>query len=161
MTVWTTELYPTAARSTAMGVMHAFARVGAASSPWIVKGLKRYGDWIPFTVMGVTAVIGALAGVKLRETKNEQLMEVKEMKRRVTRVSTMICGGSVERTHSSLRDDGLSVSNIMEDGGSNVSSRSGSTVTNNSPRMRGLSWFANPIYEMDEVDTEEPIKEDF
>ena len=62
MTVWTTELYPTEARSTAMGIMHVAARVGAASSPWIVKGLKPSGEWIPFIVMGVAALIGSLAG---------------------------------------------------------------------------------------------------
>ena len=73
--VWTTELYPTKFRSTAMGVMHATARVGAASSPWIVKGLKPLGGWIPFTVMGASALIGSLAGIRLRETKGEDMRE--------------------------------------------------------------------------------------
>ena len=90
MILWTTELYPTTTRSTAMGVMEVAGRVGAASSPWIVMGLKSYGDWVPFTVMGVCAVTGVLAGYKLRETKDEELMEVMEMDRRVSRVSTLI-----------------------------------------------------------------------
>ena len=78
MVVWSNELYPTTARSTAMGMMTTAARVGAASSPWIVKGLGSLGDWIPFTFMGLSALLGAIAGLKLRETNNEQLTEKRE-----------------------------------------------------------------------------------
>jgi len=123
MIVWTTELYPTEARSTALGVMHAVARVGAASSPWIVKGLKEYGDWIPFTVMGATALIGSLAGVKLRETKDEQIVEAKEVSRRVNRIGT-IMGVEVPNRKASKK------------GGENGS-------------RSAMSGFSNPIYELD------------
>jgi len=71
--LWSAELFPTNVRGTAIGVLQVFARVGSASSPWIVKGLGAFGTWIPFAIIGVASLIASAIGLYLPETKETRL----------------------------------------------------------------------------------------
>ena len=63
-------MYLTTTRSLGNGAAQFACRVGAASAPWIAKGLKVVGPSAPFVVMGVIVVIAAVLCVVLPETKN-------------------------------------------------------------------------------------------
>ena len=45
-----------------------FLRIGAASAPWVIEGLKLYSVIIPFSLMGGLTFIGALSCIALKET---------------------------------------------------------------------------------------------
>ena len=75
---WSPEMYPTSMRAVAMGVVQLSARVGSGLSPLVVIELARYGQWIPFVVIGVVSVLAGGFGFLLPETKGMQLKENEE-----------------------------------------------------------------------------------
>ena len=72
---WCPEIYPTSMRAVSVGVFQASARVGSVLSPLVVNELVRYGEWIPFVVIGVVAFVAAGFGLVLPETKGRKLKE--------------------------------------------------------------------------------------
>ena len=82
--------------------------------------------------------------MKVKETKREQLMEIMEVKRKVTRAGTIIGPNPPPRK--------------------NTSASSGRSLEDKTPRTSGLIGFVNPIYDLDggvlkEVIEEEPAGE--
>lgn len=54
------------------------SRVGGGISPFIAKGLTKFGRGVPFAVMGVISIISSIAMCALPETKHAQTQEVLE-----------------------------------------------------------------------------------
>lgn len=76
MYAYTPELYPTAARSTGVGMAAAFGRIGGVIGPFVVGILVRQGVTLPviFAIFFVAILIGAAAvGVLGTETKNQEI----------------------------------------------------------------------------------------
>ena len=69
---WSVEIYPTNIRSKGMGFLQAVTHIGSGAAPWIVKGLKPIARWLPFVAMGIPALIGAVFGLWLPETKYKE-----------------------------------------------------------------------------------------
>ena len=65
---WSLELYPVSVRSRMLGVFQVFGRVGAASAPWVTKGLKHFGAGYGFIVMAVMALVACGMGTQLPDT---------------------------------------------------------------------------------------------
>ena len=58
---FTTEIYPTAIRTTGLGIASAFSRIGGISMPWIsIAGLK-IGHTGPFIIYGSLAAVACIA----------------------------------------------------------------------------------------------------
>ncbi|XP_028277243.1 solute carrier family 22 member 5-like [Parambassis ranga] len=70
----TSELFPTVLRNTAMGCCSMAARIGSIVSPFIIH-LGRYFKVLPYIVMGVLAISGALVCLILPETFGKALPE--------------------------------------------------------------------------------------
>ncbi|XP_049872508.1 organic cation transporter protein-like isoform X2 [Pectinophora gossypiella] len=69
--LYTTELFPTLIRNSAMGFSSVFARVGAFVAPFVVNiGV----EWISITIFSTVAFCGALLCCFLPETKNIVLL---------------------------------------------------------------------------------------
>ena len=68
---WTVELHPTKIRANGMGLVQVFARIGAASSPWVAKGLKKVHHTVPFIAMGAITVAAGVLMFWLPETKGQ------------------------------------------------------------------------------------------
>ena len=75
---WSVELYPTNIRAEGMGFLQVTSRIGAASAPWVAKGLKSLHKSIPFVFMGVAAFIAAGLLIMLPETKGLATSETTE-----------------------------------------------------------------------------------
>ena len=58
-----------------MGFLDFMMHVGAASSPWIAKGLACVGKEAPFVVMGVLCIFTFFFLFLLPETKGRELAE--------------------------------------------------------------------------------------
>ena len=56
-------------RSKGMGLLQIAARIGATSAPWVVNSLALVRKYVPFMVLGVPLVVGAVFGMWLPETK--------------------------------------------------------------------------------------------
>ena len=63
-------------RSQGMGLLQISSRIGAASAPWVAKGLKTVHRYAPFLVMGVSSVLAAILMLLLPETKGKKTAEV-------------------------------------------------------------------------------------
>ena len=61
-----------------MALVQITSRVGGGISPFIAKGLTRFGRGVPFAVMGVISIISSIAMCALPETKHAQTQEVLE-----------------------------------------------------------------------------------
>ena len=61
-----------------MGLLQISSRIGAASAPWVAKGLKRVHKYAPFLVMGISSFIAAFCMMLLPETKGTKTAEVIE-----------------------------------------------------------------------------------
>lgn len=68
--LWSAEILPTDTRAKGIGMFQISSRIGSISSPWVSNGLKEYGGWIPFALMGVITICGSFLGTILPETKN-------------------------------------------------------------------------------------------
>jgi len=75
---WSVELHPTVIRSQGMGLLQISSRIGAASAPWVAKGLKPVHPYAPFLVMGVSSSIATILMLVLQETKGTKTAEVIE-----------------------------------------------------------------------------------
>lgn len=76
MYAYTPELYPTAARSTGVGMAAAFGRIGGVIGPFLVGILAGKGTGLPaiFAIFFVAILIGAAAvGLLGTETKNQEI----------------------------------------------------------------------------------------
>lgn len=73
--VLSAELYPTVVRSQALGLLSVISRLGAATSPWIAKGLRSMHGSLPFYTMGALSIVAALQCLPLRETKDKPTAE--------------------------------------------------------------------------------------
>ena len=60
--------------------MQLASRIGAASAPWVAKGLKRVHKFAPFLVMGISSSIAGVCMLILRETRGRKTAEVIENK---------------------------------------------------------------------------------
>uniref|UniRef100_A0A8C6IG12 Solute carrier family 22 (organic anion/cation transporter), member 12 n=1 Tax=Mus spicilegus TaxID=10103 RepID=A0A8C6IG12_MUSSI len=69
ITIFSSELFPTVIRMTAVGLCQVAARGGAMLGP-LVRLLGVYGSWMPLLVYGVVPVLSGLAALLLPETKN-------------------------------------------------------------------------------------------
>ena len=58
--------------------MQLASRIGAASAPWVAKGLKRVHKYAPFLVMGISSLVAAVCMLVLRETRGRKTAEVIE-----------------------------------------------------------------------------------
>ncbi|XP_055466614.1 solute carrier family 22 member 12 [Psammomys obesus] len=69
VTIFSSELFPTVLRMTAVGLGQVAARGGAILGP-LVRLLSLYVSWLPLLVYGTVPVISGLAALLLPETKN-------------------------------------------------------------------------------------------
>ncbi|CAH1391242.1 unnamed protein product [Nezara viridula] len=77
----TLELFPTESRNTAMGSCLTMAQLGPLLAPYIVDILGKKAWWIPTTLCGSLAFLGAFCLMFLPETKNTPLLDtINEMK---------------------------------------------------------------------------------
>ena len=75
---WSVELYSTDLRSQGMGFLQVTCRIGAATSPWVAKGLKKFNETVPFITMGVVTLIAGGFLFFLPETKGRAIVERKD-----------------------------------------------------------------------------------
>ena len=81
---WSVELYPTNIRAEGMGFLQVTSRIGAASAPWVAKGLKTLHKTIPFIFMGIATFIAAALLIVLPETKGVATPETGEVKQEMS-----------------------------------------------------------------------------
>ena len=62
---YTSEVYPTEFRSTAVGTASSFGRLGGIFMPWICTLLFSYGDFMPYIGLATVAIIGGFAASSL------------------------------------------------------------------------------------------------
>ena len=78
ISIWSVELFPTNVRSKGLSWVYMAANIGSTASPWIAQGLKVFSEHLPFSVMGGSALFGALAGLALEETKGRDVKDTLE-----------------------------------------------------------------------------------
>ena len=61
-----------------MGFLQVTCRIGAATSPWVAKGLKKFNETVPFITMGVVTLIAGGFLFFLPETKGRAIVERKD-----------------------------------------------------------------------------------
>ncbi|XP_065212953.1 organic cation transporter protein-like isoform X2 [Planococcus citri] len=76
--LYTSELFPTAIRNTAIGASITMSHVGTLVSPYIVDILGPIKWYIPSTMFGLFAVFSMIAVLPLPETKNQPLFSTVE-----------------------------------------------------------------------------------
>uniref|UniRef100_A0A671X9C1 Solute carrier family 22 member 5-like n=1 Tax=Sparus aurata TaxID=8175 RepID=A0A671X9C1_SPAAU len=74
---YTTEIYPTAIRSTATGTCATISRVGSCIAPFVFQ-LGVYFKYLPYILLGSLAVVSAIATLFLPETFGKPLPETFE-----------------------------------------------------------------------------------
>ena len=75
---WTMEMYPTNCRAEAMGFHQLVNKLGAASAPWIAKGLKFLHPVAPFVVMSSIGFVSSALAILLPETKGATMVETED-----------------------------------------------------------------------------------
>lgn len=75
---WTMEIYPTNCRAEAMGFQQFVNKIGAASAPWIAKGLKIIHPFAPFIVMSVVGLTSSAIAILLPETRGLAMVETED-----------------------------------------------------------------------------------
>ncbi|XP_014271301.1 organic cation transporter protein [Halyomorpha halys] len=79
--IHTLELFPTESRNTAMGSCLTMAQLGPLLAPYIVDILGKKAWWIPTTLCGSLAVLGAFLLMLIPETRDTPLLDtISEMK---------------------------------------------------------------------------------
>ena len=76
--VWAMELYPTKIKSEAMGFLQITSRIGAASAPWIAKGVKVVHETLPFIIMGSLGILAGILCWFLPDTKGQEIQETED-----------------------------------------------------------------------------------
>lgn len=96
VTIYSSELFPTVIRMTAVGLGQVAARGGAMLGP-LVRLLSVYGSWLPLLGYGVVPVISGLAALLLPETKNLPLPDTIQdiQKQSMKKVTHSMPDGSV------------------------------------------------------------------
>lgn len=69
---WSVEIFETAVRGKGMGYLQVLQRLGAAASPWVLKGLKPLNHRLPFIVFGVLGMVCVTLLFALPETKERK-----------------------------------------------------------------------------------------
>ena len=90
---WSIELFPTETRGEGMGFLQIAARLGAATSPFIAKGLKMFHHSAPFITMGALGIIGFGVQFVLPETRGVAITETSndiEMKRNPGQINNKV-----------------------------------------------------------------------
>ncbi|KAK3733475.1 hypothetical protein QZH41_007063 [Actinostola sp. cb2023] len=72
--LYSSELFPTTVRNTAMGTSSAAARIGSAASPYIIFS-QRVHPLMPFGIMAINALICGILCMTLPETTNKSLAD--------------------------------------------------------------------------------------
>ena len=49
--------------------------IGGSAAPWVAQYLSKYGEFLPFLVMGALSLASALLSLKLKETNGQPLPE--------------------------------------------------------------------------------------
>ena len=75
--LYTSELYPTSLRGTAVGSCSTMARVGGIIA-LVIAPLKRIWKPLPMTILGSVAVIAGLFAIAFPETTGEKMPETME-----------------------------------------------------------------------------------
>ena len=75
-----------------MGYLQIMSRIGSALAPWISDWLIQIHQVLPFAIMGMLTIIGAVLALWLPETKDQPTQETKE-----TKESIKDSGSNVER----------------------------------------------------------------
>lgn len=83
---WSAEIHPSNIRAKGMGFMQVSSRIGAASSPWIARGLKVLHEAVPFAVMGTFGLLGVGFLFLLRETKGMATSESEKVDYKVIEI---------------------------------------------------------------------------
>ena len=76
--VWAVELYPTNIRASGNGFLQVTSRMGAASAPWVAKGLLTLHMSAPFIVMATVSFLATGVLFLLPETKDVPTLETIE-----------------------------------------------------------------------------------
>ena len=69
--IYTTELFPTVVRNTALGFTTQTAQMGAMLAPFVVV----LGGWLPFAVFAACGIMGGVFAFLLPETSNQPLYD--------------------------------------------------------------------------------------
>ncbi|XP_040604715.1 solute carrier family 22 member 12 isoform X2 [Mesocricetus auratus] len=92
-TIFSSELFPTVLRMTAVGLCQIATRGGAILGP-LVPLLGVYGSWMPLLVYGVLSVLSGLAALLLPETKNLPLPDtIQDIQKQSVKKVTHDTGG--------------------------------------------------------------------
>jgi len=75
---WSVEIYPTVVRSEGMGFLQVMSRIGAALAPWATKWLIAYYAFLPFLLLGCSALLASITLYWLPETRDSATAEVFE-----------------------------------------------------------------------------------
>ncbi|XP_057314092.1 solute carrier family 22 member 3-like [Hydractinia symbiolongicarpus] len=75
---WSVEIYPTAVRAEGMGFLQVTSRIGAASAPWVAKGLRSLHKSVPFAFMGIATLLAVAGLLVLPETRGVVTSETTE-----------------------------------------------------------------------------------
>ena len=65
-------------RAQGMGYLQIMARIGSALAPWIADWLVQIHQVLPFAVMGILTIVGAVLALWLPETKDQPTKEVED-----------------------------------------------------------------------------------
>lgn len=68
ISTWVVEIYATNIRSEALGLMGIFSTIGAASAPWIARGLRKVKPNLSFHIMGTLGLVAGIVSFILPET---------------------------------------------------------------------------------------------
>lgn len=102
--VWSLESYPTTTRAIGMGFLQITSRVGAATAPWVAKGLLLIGKGAPFIIMGSLSLFGSVFLIFIPETTGQPLIESNDVDDK--EVSKVITGETHDEKNNGLITSG-------------------------------------------------------
>lgn len=76
--LYTSELFPTVVRNSAVGTTSVMAHVGTISAPYIADLLGASAWWAPSTICGSLALVAGLSSLALPETRGRPLADTVE-----------------------------------------------------------------------------------
>ena len=71
--VWTSELFPTKIRGSAVGISSTGARLATVFSPFLI-GLQGLVSWLPGLVFGVVSILAGIVSLTLPETLGRPML---------------------------------------------------------------------------------------
>lgn len=75
--IYTSELFPTVVRNTALGFTSQAGHIGALIAPLVVVMAGIY-NWLPLAIIGIAGILGGILGIVLPETMNRPMYETME-----------------------------------------------------------------------------------